>query len=672
MRERIGRTHAAKHFVGDIFFLIFLVTGAGADAEPQGPGETVEAVIDVNGHSVPLAQERPHGASRSSQRPSTQTALSLAEEDGQSSVGDVSANAAHDKLGARHRRDAAATYFGTSGALAALPWVRREVANWEQKVATSLHISATGEVIVAVVAFVLFAGVLYVYFAQPVTLSSSQGQRSAKAVTSRRSSDSSTSAARRTSVQSVSSTSSRRSAKQELAGAMTAVWPKMPSEEALVAVGPTYHVNIRNTMAECLARRGLRPARKGTTALVAMFGGPPVERQRGILEMCFRDTLSNKRTLAQHLAATGLTALSPQTFTSPSAMRAKLASVENQGMPTAEQDDCASTPGAGSSAPLQLRRSVVATEVRDGLWFLKYAGRDKTTHARCFLGAEAILRYWELLPSEEQTRYVAQAEVSRPLLVAKTDTLVRVERCSDVSDVSEAVSIAGSCASPANSSESVSSLDGHKVTIRAYVLLLEGGRCFLHRELLLHMHAQPYSMSDSSPSRHVLCHSKHEGVSVMRGSTWTSYEAVWPRLLDMMAATFGGFDHGLMKSKKLEIDTDYALPETWQSMFFGRDPVDAVQYTLLGVDLIVDQDLRPWLIEINTSPNLAAKPIDTVGSRIKAEVLEDFCTLVVDPLLHASAAASAHLTAEWAWTRLHRWSHHGARSTAGGLGFVEI
>eukprot|EP00971_Amphidinium_carterae_P117468 2327088-Amphidinium_carterae.1 len=38
-----------------------------------------------------------------------------------------------------------------------------------------------------------------------------------------------------------------------------------------------------------------------------------------------------------------------------------------------------------------------------------------------------------------------------------------------------------------------------------------------------------------------------------------------------MAATFGAFDHEIMKSRKLELDTDNVVPETWQSMFFGRD-----------------------------------------------------------------------------------------------------
>mmetsp|Transcript_16005 Transcript_16005/g.36655 ORF Transcript_16005/g.36655 Transcript_16005/m.36655 type:complete len:609 (+) Transcript_16005:94-1920(+) len=529
-------------------------------------------------------------------------------------------------------------------AIGALPWIRREVV-------TSLQLSATEDVILALFGFLLFAGFLYLYLSRPDPKPVKMPRPLLKAdpvlspSSARQSAVGAIAAFRRKSMESVSSLQSASQwSVQDLPASVSPIWLKLPAEETLVSVGPTYHVNMRNSLGECLARRGLRPARKGATSLVAMYGGPPPDRQRGILEMCFRDTLSNKRTLAQHLVATSLTSYAPATFLSPAALRARL------------------PPRAGTEGTAGSGRPTLTEDIRDGLWFLKHAGRDNNTHVTCYVGAEDLLSHWESLAQEEGNKHVAQAEVSRPLLHRKPVEGQRRDRMDSRSEESS---------EPAEGGETETA-DGHKVTIRAYVLLLEGGRCFIHRELLLKVHAESYSVNDASLEKHVLCHCKHQGVVALRGSTWSQYEAVWPRIYEMMAATFGAFDHEIMKSRKLELDTDNVVPETWQSMFFGRDPVDALQYTLLGVDLIVDRELRPWLIEINTSPNLAPELKDVTGSKIKAEVVEDFCQLVVDPLLRATAEASMEHSRELAWKRLHKWSRHGAASTSSGLGFVEM
>lgn len=49
-------------------------------------------------------------------------------------------------------------------------------------------------------------------------------------------------------------------------------------------------------------------------------------------------------------------------------------------------------------------------------------------------------------------------------------------------------------------------------------------------------------------------------------------------------------------------------------------------FELFGYDILIDSDLKPWLIEINLSPSLAVEsPLDTT---IKSNLLSDIFTMV--------------------------------------------
>lgn len=49
-------------------------------------------------------------------------------------------------------------------------------------------------------------------------------------------------------------------------------------------------------------------------------------------------------------------------------------------------------------------------------------------------------------------------------------------------------------------------------------------------------------------------------------------------------------------------------------------------FDLLGFDVLIDSDMRPWLLEVNLSPSMNTDmPID---QRIKSEMLADLFTLV--------------------------------------------
>lgn len=58
-----------------------------------------------------------------------------------------------------------------------------------------------------------------------------------------------------------------------------------------------------------------------------------------------------------------------------------------------------------------------------------------------------------------------------------------------------------------------------------------------------------------------------------------------------------------------------------------------ITFDLLGADVIVDERFRPWLLEFNRMPQLAAIPGDPVVSASRECVLEDVLSAVLDPFL---------------------------------------
>merc|ERR1711861_100360 len=58
-----------------------------------------------------------------------------------------------------------------------------------------------------------------------------------------------------------------------------------------------------------------------------------------------------------------------------------------------------------------------------------------------------------------------------------------------------------------------------------------------------------------------------------------------------------------------------------------------LRYAFLGVDLIIDKDLRPWLIEVNPMPSICPVSYDQKGNQLKKEVLEDLVQAAFDPVI---------------------------------------
>lgn len=176
-------------------------------------------------------------------------------------------------------------------------------------------------------------------------------------------------------------------------------------------------------------------------------------------------------------------------------------------------------------------------------------------------------------------------------------------------------------------------IDGLKFDLRVYILVVSCDplRVFLFREGLVRLCTLPYEEPTNKNMEQSCMHltnyslnkfnsrfvqnegGVHSGTGNKRSITWFRSwlreqghdpDALWQRVGDMCV--------------KLLISIQPELARTYRSCWpAGSDPYRC--FELLGIDVMVDSKLRPWLIEVNHAPSFSCdSPLD---KEIKAELL---------------------------------------------------
>lgn len=382
-------------------------------------------------------------------------------------------------------------------------------------------------------------------------------------------------------------------------------WPAKTSVKDILACGPTCAVNLNCALKKSLADRGLSPVSGAHEQALVSFLVPAesagktqprafLERSNGVPP----GFLGGKRSLALHLRRNQLDALAPLTYLHPGTLRKVV-----------EQ----------SRQPPDRRKGGISPATVNSLWFLKHSTMERNEGVMCFKDADELLVKWDKLPKEEQLRYVAQAEVPRPYL-----------------------------------------MQGRKMMVRAYVATLPGARVFLNRELLLKGHPKPYDAHDPDPQKQVISCVNYPGVISSRGTAWSEYQKIWPKLCAMMSALLGpsaSFRNDQPFSSQVRAAFQDLVAHA-QSPFLSGGKAGTLKYNLIGVDVIVDRDLRLWLIELNPGPAMGIDERDQLVTDLRADVFEDLSQLLVDPLLRvAKKSAGTGGSNDARWSALHRESN---------------
>mmetsp|Transcript_52788 Transcript_52788/g.147035 ORF Transcript_52788/g.147035 Transcript_52788/m.147035 type:complete len:367 (+) Transcript_52788:64-1164(+) len=243
--------------------------------------------------------------------------------------------------------------------------------------------------------------------------------------------------------------------------------------------------------------------------------------------------------------------------------------------------------------PLEpLRHGSDASFDDERLWFLKHVREDCGRGVNVHWGLNACRDAWLAMPPSEHENYVAQQGVPRLLLDD----------------------------------------DNRKMTVRMYVLLgfarsVDDGRgsawSFLHHICVSRSHPLPYDPSDPDVDRHVT------SVSWLHGRVLphVGHDALTqvPRCKEMFAEL-----------------TRPVLKRWLASEFRSPEGAGQVSFDLLGADVLVDCNLRPWLIEFNQLPDLHLIGDSTLRAA-RASIVNDVFKKVLD---NTVAAGCVHASTE--------------------------
>lgn len=191
---------------------------------------------------------------------------------------------------------------------------------------------------------------------------------------------------------------------------------------------------------------------------------------------------------------------------------------------------------------------------------------------------------------------------------------------------------------------------GRNATIRLYILFtsIEPPRVYLYREGMVRFAPKPYSDDDPrDKSRHIATRRAFEAVEDLRQELTGAIESslpIWPlsRMLREVRAQGADLER---TAKQLR-----ALVEGFANIVLSTGELrqkiaHGVRYAygpkVIGLDIMLDQNLRPWLLEMEHSPGPWAMVSATSG-----KILDNLIDMTVFPLLETGkdhAAEQGHL-----------------------------
>ncbi|CAK0791855.1 unnamed protein product [Prorocentrum cordatum] len=237
-----------------------------------------------------------------------------------------------------------------------------------------------------------------------------------------------------------------------------------------------------------------------------------------------------------------------------------------------------------------------------GVWFLKHVLMARNEGVTVHKNRDACLEAWLAVPEAECGNYLAQQGVPR-LLLDQT---------------------------------------GRKVTLRLYILIMAHlqhavpfASAFVRRDFACRVHPDTFDPEDPDPEKHVTSTLGVAGVQYLSGADWAHCASVWPNIRQMMSECLQPFLVSFAASERRVVD--------------GPAGARSLTFDLLGADVVVDADFKPWLLEFNRMPQLAAVPGHTLISSAREAVIEDMLGAVLDQVMKARCLCSAPQDFPEAW-----------------------
>lgn len=183
-------------------------------------------------------------------------------------------------------------------------------------------------------------------------------------------------------------------------------------------------------------------------------------------------------------------------------------------------------------------------------------------------------------------------------------------------------------------------LDGYKFDLRLYVLVVgcDPLRIFLHRRGLVRLASEEYVEPSGKNISQTMVHLTNYAVNKMNPNfeentdpddAQDGHKRSWEAVFQHLREEGHDVDKLMMEIEDLIVKTLIAVQPSLSHFYHSCQPDDyenAMCFEVLGFDIILDQKLQPWLLEVNHAPSFATESeLDRV---VKFDVLRDTLQLL--------------------------------------------
>ena len=193
---------------------------------------------------------------------------------------------------------------------------------------------------------------------------------------------------------------------------------------------------------------------------------------------------------------------------------------------------------------------------------------------------------------------------------------------------------------------------GRKFDIRVLGLIDDDKNFFLYKPCYLRTSSNNYTLSDQSKFIHLT-----NNCFQMKSENYQQHEAgnqiPYVSFLEYLDKNFKedlpdlDKDHIFQRMKDIMIDSHLA---SISQLDFRKRP--GSKFEIVGFDFILDEDLRVWLIEVNTCPYMG--PVLTAcHPNFMLDMLDDTFKLTIDKIFHGKALTPEEIESETEYELLY-------------------
>ena len=173
-------------------------------------------------------------------------------------------------------------------------------------------------------------------------------------------------------------------------------------------------------------------------------------------------------------------------------------------------------------------------------------------------------------------------------------------------------------------------INGYKFDLRVYVAITcyNPLRAYVYEEGMGRFATMKYNASKNSRYKHLTNFSINKKNSSFVASDVAEDSSNWTMTVIMDHLDQAGIDVKMIKAQinDIIVKSLISIDSIVNSCIDMYVPHSTNCFDLLGYDILIDEDFKPWLIEVNMSPSMSIE--SDMDHKIKAPLMADLFTLL--------------------------------------------